>query len=82
MPRIMEKVTPVKITADEINCYATVQRSCISAVTACLRVKDMEHVNEFMKLKHWAEKMYDGKVKQQLAESKALNKDDGEEGHK
>lgn len=69
MPRIMEKVVPVKITADEVNCYATIMRSCIAGVTACLRIKDAEHVEEFQNLKDWASKMYDQKVEQQLHES-------------
>lgn len=39
MARVMEKIVPVKIMAEEINCYSTMERSCISAITACLRVR-------------------------------------------
>lgn len=68
MPRVMEKVIPVKITADEINCYATISRSCISAITACTRLGMFEKVQEFKKLKHWADGKYDTKVDQHLSE--------------
>ncbi len=59
MSRTMEKIIPVKITADEVNCYATIMRSCISGTTACLRVGDHEHVEKFQAMRIWAENMYD-----------------------
>lgn len=68
MPRVMENPTPVKIITDEINCYATIQRSCISAITACLRMKNKKgkHINpqidKLREIKKWAEKSYDACV--------------------
>lgn len=72
MPRVMEKVTPVVIATDEINCYATIQRSCISAITATLRLnksKDRtkgKHINpqltKLREIKKWAENQYDACV--------------------
>lgn len=64
MPRVMEKVVPVKIMTEEINCYATISRSCISATTACLRMKGIKgkHINDKLKMireiKRWADNNY------------------------
>lgn len=75
MPRVMEKVVPVKLTTDEINCYATIQRSMISAITACLRLKDKKgkhtkaQIEKLRELKKWAENQYDMCVIGELDES-------------
>lgn len=42
MARVMEKIIPVKITTDEIQCYATIQRAMISATTAALRLNNRQ----------------------------------------
>lgn len=72
MPRTMEKIVPVRITTNEINCYATIQRSCLAGITALLRiakngeVSKGKHINpqleSFRKLKTWAENQYDACV--------------------
>lgn len=77
MPRVMEKVVPVTITTDEINCYATITRSCISGITALLRLnksRDVtkgKHINpqidKLREIKKWAESQYDGCVDREVA---------------
>lgn len=59
MSRTMEKIIPVKITTDEINCYATIQRSMITATTAALRLKDNKAAELFKKQRIWASEKYD-----------------------
>lgn len=58
----MTRVIPVKITSDEVNCYATIERSCLAAITACMRLGDQRHVESFIKLKAWASGSYQDKV--------------------
>lgn len=64
----MEKVTPVRVTTDKVNCYATVERSCISAITACLRLGDEDHANKFVQLKQWAAGNYQDQVHERFEE--------------
>lgn len=59
MARVMQKVTPVRIATDEVNCYATIMRSMISATTAALRLGDHELANKFKALKNNASESYD-----------------------
>lgn len=74
MARVMENPTPVRITTDELNCYATIQRSCISAITACLRMKNVKgkHINpqldKLREIKKWSECGYDSSVDKYIAE--------------
>lgn len=72
MPRTMEKIIPVRISTDEINCYATIQRSCLAGIAALLRIAKSneaskgKHLNpqitKLRELKHWAEGQYDSLV--------------------
>ena len=75
MPRVMENPKPVKIVSDELNCYATIQRSMISAVTACLRLKDKKgkhsraQITKLREIKKWAENQYDETVNAMMDEA-------------
>lgn len=82
MPRVMEKATPVKIVADELNCYSTQERSCMSGITSCIRVlkkakaegdkqkiKQIKaRVNEYRILKQKAAEDYDECVDRAIQE--------------
>lgn len=70
----MEKVIPVKITTDKINCFATISRSCISAITACARLNNMEKADEMKKIKHWADEQYDYLISKHIRETNAASK--------
>lgn len=75
MARTMTNVTPVRITTDELNCYATIERSCISAITACLRMEQIKgkhinpQLNKLREVKSWAQNSYDQTVDKYLAEA-------------
>lgn len=70
MAKTMTKITPVQIVTDEINCYATIQRAMIAAITACLRLQtkkgSRKHINPMLnklrEAKRWAENSYDACV--------------------
>lgn len=59
MARTMEKIIPVKITTDALNCYATLQRAMITATTACLRLNDKKSAEICKKMKNYASEKYD-----------------------
>lgn len=58
MPRVMTNPTPVKITTDKINCYATIMRSMISASTAAIRLGDKGLAEMFQSFKDKANNEY------------------------
>lgn len=62
MSRIKEKVQTVKIARDAVNCYATIERACLAAITACMSLNDENHADKFSKLKVWAAGNYQEKV--------------------
>ncbi len=70
MPRVMEKIIPVRISTDSLNCYATIQRAMITATTACLRLGDHEHAEELRRFKNWSAEQYDKVFKQHIQEKK------------
>lgn len=69
MSKIMSKVVPVRIASDEVNCYATIERSCLAAITACMRLGDQKHAESFTKLKAWANGNYQDKVDEHFSNS-------------
>lgn len=71
MSKTMTKVIPVKVITDEMNCYATIQRSMLSAITACLRLGDDEKAEQFNDLRKWASAQFDIKVGEKKREAKA-----------
>lgn len=71
MARTMTKVIPVKVISDEMNCYATIQRAMLSAVTAALRLGNAEKAEEFNDLRKWASAQFDIKVTQKKREDKS-----------
>lgn len=72
MPRVMEKVIPVKITTDEINCYATINRNMIGGITACMRLLNKKgihakaQIKKLQEVKKWAEAHYDGCIESEM----------------
>ncbi len=69
MARIMSKVVPVKVVSEEINCYATIQRSMLAAVTACLRLGNDEKMDELNEIRRWASDKFDSIVASKTGES-------------
>ena len=59
----------VRITTNEINCYATIQRSCITAINSCTSIGNIEHAHKFMELRDWAAELYDEKIRQKISKS-------------
>lgn len=70
MSRTMEKIIPVRISTDAINCYATIQRAMITATTACLRLGDTEHAEEFCRFKDWSSEQYNKVFQKHVDEKK------------
>lgn len=56
------EVTTVVIMGGSINAYSTIVRACITAMNACAKLQDSDHVLEFQQLKHWAEQCHDEAV--------------------
>lgn len=71
MAKVMTKVVPVRIASDAVNCYATIERSCLAAITACMRLGDQEHADKFTKLKAWANGNYQDKVDEHFTSTPA-----------
>ncbi len=69
MARIMSKIVPVKVVSEEINCYATIQRSMLAAVTACLRLGNDEKMDELNEIRRWASDKFDSIVASKTGES-------------
>lgn len=59
MARTMSKVIPVGVITDQIHCYATIQRSMMTAITACMRLNDDQCVDELNKIRQWASMRFD-----------------------
>lgn len=68
MARTMEKIIPVKITTDEVQCYATEMRSNISATIAAARRGDTKQVKVYLQLKNMANAKFDEMVMRHLSE--------------
>lgn len=62
MARVMEKAVPVKVVGDELNTYATIIRSMISATTAALRLGETEAAETFSIQKDWANDEYNKRL--------------------
>lgn len=58
MSRPMTRVVPVRLTTDEINCYATIMRAMVTATTAALRLGDDKLAKEFSQYKDSANARY------------------------
>ncbi len=67
MLQMSKEVMPVKITADELNTYATIQRCCITGITACVKLGETRQAARFRQLREWAESNYDEKVRQRTS---------------
>lgn len=47
MSKSMQKVTPVKIATDEVNCLAQIHRSSLSSMIAAMRMKDQKKYKKY-----------------------------------
>ncbi len=62
------KATPVKITTDAVNCYATIVRAMITATNAALRLGNNQMAKKFQQLKDGANNGYNKALADKLKE--------------
>lgn len=58
----MEDISFVKIVGDHANNYATVERACLTAMNACMRVGNDTMCQQLMVIKNWAADCYAAEV--------------------
>jgi len=68
----MSKVIPVKVVSDKIHCYATIQRSMMAAITACMRLDDQEKMAELNAIRQWASDKFDDYVDEKVTNPEGM----------